>query len=367
MTEPLTRLLHDVGDDVTAPPPPTSAVLERGRHLRRRRTAVLSAGVSVAVVAVLTGALLLPGGGDDRAVDPVAPSGPTFDGVTFAVGDEVYLDGGETVVQIDDRAVKSLYYSSVGVVVRHGNDSASDGGGPQRFTLIRPDGTVSPASVETEETAHGVDPDQPYLAWAEAAGGGVEVVVHDVGTDTEVARVPVEGRFTWSPPPVALEGDTVYVGGRPGEDPAFLAVDWRTGEVTESERTGYFPQLTGERTVEYDREPTVVDVTSGEVLYTADGRDGFLTLSPDGRFVAETGFDERTFENLDATVVDLDTGAGLEMPGSDVGWSEGGQPFVVGGGEVTVCDGTSGDCLTEDVDLGTKRPQVQLGGRTYES
>lgn len=367
MTEPLTRLLHDVGDDVVTPPPPATAVLERGRHLRRRRTAVLSAGVSVAVVAVLTGALLIPGDDGDRAVDPVAPSGPTFDGVTFAVGNEVYLDGGEDVVEIGDRAVKSLYYSSAGVLVRHGNNSFSDGGGPQRFTLIRPDGTVSPVSVETEENAHGVDPDQPYLAWTEAVDGGVEVVVHDVDTDTEVARVPVEGRFTWSPPPVALEGDTVLVGGRPGDDPAFLAVDWRTGDVTESDRTGFFPELTGDRTIEYDRRPTVVDVPSGEVLYTAGSRDAFLALSPDGRYAAEMGFDLRTGEDLGATVVDLDTGGEAEMPGGQVGWSTGGQPFVVEAGEVTVCDGATGDCLTEDVDLGARQPEVQLGGRIYES
>ncbi|WP_299051962.1 hypothetical protein [uncultured Nocardioides sp.] len=367
MTEPLTRLLHRVGEDLDAPPPPATAVLERGRGLRRRRTAVLSAGVSVAVVAVLTGAMLLPGGDTDRAVDPVAPSGPTLDGVTFAVGNQVYLDGGEKVVEIDDRAVKSLYYSSAGVLVRHGNNTASDGGGPQRFTLIRPDGTLSPVSVETEENAHGVDPDQPYLAWTEVVESGVEVVVHDVDTDTEVARLPVQGRFTWSPPPVALDGDTVYVGGRPGNDPALLAVDWRTGEVAESDRTAYFPEPRKERTIEYDGRPAVVDLASGEVLHTASSRDSFLTLSPDGRLVAESGFDERAFEDLDATVVDLDSGAEFGMPGSQVGWSTSGQPFVVGADEVTVCDGTSGDCLTEELDLGRGQPQVQLGGRTYES
>lgn len=381
MTEPLTRLLHDVGDDLQTPPAPATAVLERGRSLRRRRTALLTAGASVAVVAVLTGALLLPGSGADRAVDPVAPSGdPTFAGVTYAVGNEVFLDGGETAVEIDDRAVKSLYYTSAGVLVRHGENSSSDGGGPQRFTLIRPDGTTDPVSVETEENAHGADPTQPYLAWTEVVDGGVEVVVHDVDTDTEVARVPVEGRFTWSPPPVALDGDTVYVGGRSGRDPALLAVDWRTGEVTESALEAYFPEVSAGRAV---TDEGVVDVDGSEVL-PARGQDTFIRLAPDSRLAVVRSFEP----GVGGEVIDLDTGEGLPLPAADGGWSVGNQPFEVVDGVLTVCSPTTGECLERAVDLPAPdvpeqdrctprggcvstavpvEPDIRYGGVLYES
>ena len=63
-------------------------------------------------------------------------------GATFTVGVTAYLDGGAVTATIDDKAVKSSYYTSVGLLVRHGNNNYSDGGGPQRFSLVTPNGTV---------------------------------------------------------------------------------------------------------------------------------------------------------------------------------------------------------------------------------
>ena len=141
MTERLSALLHEELDLLDVPPPAAAAVLARGRSLRRRRRAVVAlAGVSTAAVVGL-GFAVVGGDGGDRAVDPAAPASGA--GPVFSVGAEVYLDGGAIRATVEDTVVKSLYYSSAGVVVRHGENPNSDGGGPQRFSLVAPDGTVS--------------------------------------------------------------------------------------------------------------------------------------------------------------------------------------------------------------------------------
>ncbi|MCW2842879.1 MAG: hypothetical protein JWN22_795 [Nocardioides sp.] len=72
------------------------------------------------------------------------------------------------------------------------------------------------------------------------------------------------GSFTWggwSGPPVALSGDTVYV----GADDVTRTVDWRTGEIGETDTVppGY-PDVAGGRTLEQSgTESRVVDVESG--------------------------------------------------------------------------------------------------------
>ena len=132
-------------------------------------------------------------GGDDSKSDPATPS---ITGPVFSIGTTVYLDGGAQQVQIDDDAIKSLYYTSAGVLVRHGDNNWSDGGGPQRFSLVRPDGTVDPIDVVTEETVHSTDPTQPYLAYAEETDAGIDVVLRDLRDDTEAARVSIPGPFS---------------------------------------------------------------------------------------------------------------------------------------------------------------------------
>ena len=86
-----------------------------------------------------------------------------------------------------------------------------------RFSLVRNDGSVQPLDVTFEEVVPSTDPTQPYLAYAQVTDGTVEVVVLDVTSETEVARVTVPGNLSWGgwrAPPVALDGDHVYVGDR---------------------------------------------------------------------------------------------------------------------------------------------------------
>jgi hypothetical protein len=371
MTERLSTLLHDEASGLDVPAPAAPTVLVRGRSLRRRRR--ITTGVAAAAVVALLGgsvAVALNAAGHDRAEDLQPARTPDL-GAVFSVGTTVYLDSGERRATIDDGAVKSMYYTSVGILVRHGNNPYSDGGGPQRFSLVRPDGTVSRVDVETEETVHSTDPDQPYLAYAEVVDGTVNVVVWDVDTNEEQARVPVPGKFTWGgwpAPPVALSGDTVYVG---FEDVA-RAVDWRTGEITETDTIapGY-PDVSGGRSLDNGHNAlTVQEVASGDVVLEVEAQDVSANLSPDGRYLLVAPY----FGPSPPEVYSVDSGqkVALDKAGRVAnGWTPDDELFGLDKGKLTVCSPTTGECTTSEVDVdgGTGRfaEEIKLGGVTYES
>lgn len=358
MTERLSALLHDEAESLDVPHPAAHDVLTRGRGLRRRRHLVV-VGAAVAVLAVIAGSALAAQMGDDRAEDS-GFAGADADGAVFSIGSTVYLDGGATKATIDDTSIKSLHYTSAGLLVRHGDNPYSDGGGPQRFSLVRPDGSVLPIDVTLEETVHSTEPSQPYLAYAEVTDGTVEVVVRDLSDDTEVARVPVPGDFPWggwAAPPVALSGDRVFV----GSDDVARVVDWRTGEVSETDAIapGY-PEVFGGRASDSSRrEASVVDVTTGETLLSVPVEDyGSLELSPDGRFAKLDT--ERSGKGFD--VYDVAKGEHVSIDGGafDYGWSADGDLFRLDGSALTVCAAGNGECTTADVDL-DKEPSAEEG------
>lgn len=372
MTERLATLLRDEADHLVVPAPPADQVLARGQGLRRRRRIATGAAVVAAVAVVTVGAgYAVAGIGDDggKAVQPAGPS--TGHGAVFTLGTTVFWDGGTESAQIDDQAIKSTYYTSAGLLVRHGENNWSDGGGPQRFSLVTEDGTVQDVSVVTEEVVPGIDPAQPYLAYAVVTDGTVEVVVHDVATDEEVARVAVPDAKKWggwSAPPVALSGDVVYV----GTDDVARTVNWRTGEVATTDVIGPgSPDISGGRAVEQSgKEATVVDVATGEVLLAVEtGRFGYLNLSPDGRFATIDAADGTSVD-----VYDVDAGTHVTVDGQsfDFGWSPDGDLFRVVKRQVVTCDTSSGECTTGDVTIpqeggGVAPDDLRYGNQTYES
>ena len=394
MTERLTRLLHDEADRLEVPPPDAVTSLHRGRRARRRRRAV-GATVAAAVVLVAGGGALginaLTGGGDPDALEPASPLDT---GAVFAEGSTVYLDGGAVRAEIDDRAVKSLYYTSAGVLVRHGDNVNSDGGGPQRFSLVHPDGTVDRIDVTTEETVPGTDPALPYLAWAEVANDEAEVVVRDLRDDTEAARVPLPSADPgggWAAPPVTLAGDTVYADTGDG----LFAVDWRSGEVADLGDEPA-PQGHGRTTTYSNREISVVDAASGRTLLSVPvtGYSYFL-LSPDGRYAQLMIEDADLTGDASFDVYDVDTGGHVTLPGYtyDYGWTATGELFRVDARTVTTCDPGTGVCTDtpHGIDVPPPTPEqevceerrggtvcmteggetwasrLKLGGVTYES
>lgn len=370
MTERLAVLLHEGADSIDVPPMPGRLVPHaRAARRRHRITTTVATVAAVAVVTVGAGFAVSRIGDEPRAVEPAGPS--TGHGAVFTLGTTVYWDGGTKHAQIDDQAIKSSYYTSAGLLIRHGNNNYSDGGGPQRFSLVTEDGTVKPVSVVTEEVVPGIDPSQPYLAYTEVVDGVVNVVVHDVSTDEEVARVPVPDAKEWggwSGPPVALDGDTVYV----GTDDVMRTVDWRTGEIGTNDvvQPGY-PDISGGRAVEMgDKQARVIDVASGETLFSVERSDfGYLQLSPDGRFaVTDTG------DQKSVVVYDVDTGTQVTIDGQafDFSWTPDGDLFKVVKRHVVTCDTGTGECTTGDLTIpqaggGNAPEDLRYANQTYES
>ena len=284
MTERLSALLHDEAAGLEIPPPTAPAVLARGRSMRRRRRAGgrrRGPGRRRRRRVGRPPSPSTPRHRDGRAVEPPGPARATARSSRWAR--TVFYDGGEHRTAIDDKAIKSMYFTSAGLLVRHGNNNYSDGGGPQRFSLVTPDGTERPLSVVTEESVPGVDPRQPYLAYTTVEQGTVHLLVHDVTTDENVADVTVPGDLTWggwSGPPVALAGDTAYI----GTDKVTYAVDWRTGEVaTTSHVPPGYPDVHGGRAVAATRtEVSVLDVATGKTLLDLPrpGGTGYLCCHP---------------------------------------------------------------------------------------
>ncbi|MCW2813278.1 MAG: hypothetical protein JWN84_733, partial [Nocardioides sp.] len=317
---------------------------------RTRRLAGATAVVATLAV-VATGAVLVGGRGDDaRRVDPApAPPAAADLGAVFSIGTEVYLDGAERSVAIADKAIKSFFYTSAGLVVRHGDNSFSDGGGPQRFSLVTVDGDVQPMDLVTEEVYHASDPSRPYLVYAEPEDGVMTAHVLDVRTGEDAVEVPLpdhSGGFA----PIALSGDTLYVGDY--ERDRTFEVDVPTASVARVVDTRYDQVAGGRGAVQQDDGWTVVDVASGEVLLdvTPAGGSAFVRLSPDGRYASVVTEDGRTFDPTSYIVHDLESGTSVELPTPSQlgagGWSNDGESLfsVDGSGTVTSCEAATGVC-----------------------
>ncbi|KAA1425638.1 hypothetical protein [Nocardioides antri] len=346
MTERLRQLLGDEAGVLDVPPPSTDAVLRQGRGLRRRNRLVAgAAGVAAAVVVGGSVVALAGDGGGKAAPDPSSPT--ISDNAVFSYGNQVFYDGPSHRAEIQDNAVKSLFYTSAGVVVRHGDSSASDGGGPQRFSLVSPDGTVERLGLETEETVHASDVDQQYIAYAEAVDGELQAVVYDVAADVEEARVTVGATAeTWFP--VSIDDETLYV--QDGYDNPAYAVDWRSGEVSESDIPSVWNVAAGRVTATVDGESAVVDVATGDVLVSSGS--GSLVLSPDGRYAALAAGEEAQVEpdrEVPTQVFDLESGSDVTVFGTpyDWGWTADGDLFQVEKSQVRTCDTATGECTTE--------------------
>lgn len=372
MTERLSALLHQEADSLDVPTPLVGDVLTAGRRVRRRRR--LTQGVAVVAVGVVVGGTALLVGGESDSPDALvadpAPTGTADVGAVFSVGDTLYLHGGTTSATLPE-VVQAMYPTSAGVVVRTNKDGSSDGGAPFHFALVDNGGAVHDIGLTLGEVVPATDPGEPYLAYAAAQGASTQVVVVDVTSGDEVARVDVPDEFSWAgweAPPVALAGDVVYV----GMDKEALTVNWRTGESSASDVVpgGSIPVVSGGHVVVQHGESkpvSVVDATTGATLLDVRaGAYGYVTLSPDGRFAKvvdqekEQGFELYTVE----------TGASVPIHGApwDYGWTSDGELFSVSSQGVDVCSPTTGECSGSPLPAGVSVDgDLRVMGLMYES
>jgi hypothetical protein len=374
MTERLSTLLHDEAHDLPIPAAPGDAILSRGRTKVRRRRIGAVAGVAAVAslgVALTTGPDLRPAPGPaDGAADP--------SGWAVSTGSTVHLGNGATAKL--PAKIKSIYYTSAGTVVRTGRRSSTDAP-DSAYALVTDDGAVHSLGLQLGDRAPSTDPTLPYLAYAEPRGEGHDgwnVVLRDVDTGDVAASVAVDGAFTWggwNAPPVALDGDHVYV----ALDEATLDVDWRTGQVSPAPHMlgSFFPDVDGGRTVLVDdraNTSTVVDVATGRTLMQTSQDQGQLMLSPDGRFALVVGMAECdedgtcTMEDPETEVLDVATGARiatLHLDSRDFGWTPDDRVLTTEGGAVETCSPRTGACEPTGTRLGDG--SIKVGGALYES
>lgn len=372
MTERLTQLMHDEVDALSIPIPEAATATARGRRARARRR-LLSGGAAMTTVALLVGVALIAADDTDgpsagRGIDPAAAAYRA--GGAFATGSTIHLPGALDVTV--EEQVKALYYTSAGVLARTGRTPWTDDPGPSHYTLVRPDGELATLDLDLGDRVPATDPEQPVLTYAEPAGAADQwdVVVLDVDSDTEVARVRVEGSFTWGgweAPPVELDGDLVYV----GLDDATIVVDWRAGTVAPTELPGsQAPSVAGGHVVETaGEEVRVIDLATGQTIYaTPDQGFPYVTLSPDGRYAKVVHQDE--MEDTTFEIVDLADGAATRVEGAawDFGWTPAGNLVRVDltAGTVTTCDPVGTECSDSPIS-GATRGELKLAGLAYES
>lgn len=410
MTDRLAQLLRDEADGLDIPHPRLDAILLDGRRERRRRLTAPVIG-SVAAAAVVGAVLVVPGlvsgdGSGDGSVTVHDRSGAIFSGATaraaraayarggaFAAGSKVYFGNSDAyAVQIDDPAVKSVYYTSAGVLVRHGKDYAMDDASRDGYSLVATNGSVTGLDLDIGDVSPSTDATQPYFAYARPAQGDAdwEVILLDLHDGSVAATVPVDGDFSWGgwdAPPVALEGDRVYI----ALDDAMQAVDWRTGETTTTPLpSSTYPDIDADRYLSIDDGVTadgmeldatirVRDALSGETLLDLpDVGDRFASLSPDGEHLMVLpylmiGDDGQAQRMTDAVLYTVDTGERMDLPPSEIGaygWTPDGLVFSVTEDSVTLCDADAADCSTTPLDLdlaGGELATLRLGGMINES
>lgn len=376
MTERLAQLMHDEVTDLDTPPPDPAAVLSRGRRLQRRQrlTTGAAALAVTAVVATTAGLVGIGGIGGDSGAREVGPAGPGASETTapaYGVGSRIHL--GDEVAQVPD-TVHSLHYTSAGVLVRsNANGGASDGSGPESLTLVRYDGSTVDLGTIPEGVGPATDPSEDVYVLAEARGDGFVAVVRaaETGEVTQEVPLPDLPPSYWEVPPLALDGDTLYVGYKRES----VAVDLATGEASPAAGLdGGLPDVSGGRTVFNSiaaEEVTVLDARTGEELLSVPVL-GSGSLSPDGEYLqllspgsAMLGPSTSPFE-----VYDVDSGSSvtIDQPAEGWGWTAGGELFRVSGDTLTTCDPGSGACEESPLaePLG-KNADVRLGGQLYES
>lgn len=377
MTERLSALLNREAESLEVPPPHTPDLLRASRRLvRRRRGLHAAAGLTVAAGLVAGGVAALDLRDPGRASDLAPASAAQLDGWAVASGSTVLLGNGREVTV--PGKVKSLYYTSEGVLVRSGADATTDAP-DSTYALVDDNGDTTDFSLELGDRVPGTDPGQPFLVYADATGRPDvwDLVVRDVRTGEVTRTIEIEGAFTWGgwvAPPVALSGSHVYV----GMDESTLDVDLTTGSVSEALNlpASTMPTVTGGREVVEDRGnrgSSVVDVATGAVLVREEDPDHFLSLAPGGRHAISVSWrtcntdEECSFDEPLAEVFDLAAGTSRQIDVSEAsyGWTPDGDLLRVDGDSVDVCDPSTDECFSTPVEVDGR--DLRLGGNSYEA
>ncbi|WP_027861923.1 hypothetical protein [Marmoricola sp. URHB0036] len=381
MTERLSTLLATEADAVDVPEARPDLIIRRARsfRLRRRATRGVVGVAAAAIVAAGVGLVHLDDSGTVASAQArfenaaAVPAYGTYG--AFAAGSTIYI--GNHKVHFEEK-IKSIYYTSEGVLIRMGKRSYLDEPGPSQYTLIHPDGTTRQIDLRMGDRVPATDPQSPDIAYLEPTGSRWSFVVVDLRTGREVARKVVDGRFTWGgweAPPASMSGTRVW-----GLfDEGWREFDWSTGKtrLVPGTRGAVFEAAHGRYLSTGDNGPslTVADFATGATVRTTPsrGEETFATFSPDGRFLRISGYlaynekGELAIKPAPSEFLDLQTGQTTELPGQVYGWTPDGHTLSVDAKKdrITVCDPQDGSCDRIDLEIGDGA--VKLGGASYES
>lgn len=372
MTEQLKELLHQQATRVEVPALDAGALVRRGRSVRRRRRTVTGLAV-LATVAVVGAGGFLTQQARHGSTEPVPYSATTYDELgAFAVDSELYVAGEHIPF---DEAVKSFSYTANGVVVRSGTSPWTDDGDVDHYTLVSPDGSRVEVDLTTHDRVVATEPDSTHLAYAAPHGDRWDVVVIDLMTGNELSRTTIDGRFTWGgweAPPVALDGDRVWV----HLDGGWTEVDWRTGASRAVPGTERVYEVANGRYAVQGRDGswTIRSMETGDqVARLALPKGWYGMFSPDGAKMKFFDQDDGAPGSEGGTppfVYDIDTGEHTAIPGKawDFGWTPNGDLLTIDRGTVETCPLPGGQCFPTGLSV-EMRPNstVKLGGNSYES
>lgn len=366
MTDRLSLLLHHEAEALDVPPAATRAILTRGRGLRRRRRWIQGAAVATVTAVVVAGGVT--GAHRFRAddtIDPARAAEAFASEGAFAVGRHLYV--GDQVIGWEE-PIKALYYTSAGVVVRSG-ESSDTNDGASRYTLVTPTGERSTVHVSMGNRIAGFEPDSTRFAYATQDDGHLDVVVHDVEADEELARItvldhPVDAG--WEAPKVSIDGDVVWVQTYPA---GWIEVNWRTGDTREVPDTAdTFELQNGRYAVQRGNVWEIRSMADQSAVGEVRMLQGWYAFfSPDGTFMRSFPNDTQNTDPLpDSYVHDIAGGTRFNHAdsGYNLGWTPDGHLMVRSGDTVRVCEPMSDACSVRAFDdTGT----VRLGGAPYET
>jgi hypothetical protein len=354
-------------------------------RIRRPRTLLRVAVAAAALAVVATGvSLTLEGGRPASAAQQrfvgaaPAPAYETYG--AFSSGSTVYI--GNHQVTFDEK-IKSLYYTSEGVLVRTGRVAYLDDSGASHYELIRPDGSHTGIDLRMGDRVVATDPQSPNVAYLEPTGDRWSFVVIDLVTGSEVARKTVGGAFTWGgweAPPVTMAGTRVW-----GLfDAGWVEYDWKTDATRTIPGTeGASLDAAHGRFALYNdvdrRDWEIKDFLTSDTVRTIPSRDirNGGSFSPDGRFVRLSGswgaYDGDSGKLVErpgpSRFLSIATGEIVSIPGRHFyGWTPGGNTLSVDAknDRLTVCSPSTGKCDRIDLPI-SGNGKVKLGGTSYES
>lgn len=310
-------------------------------------------------IAALAAGLLLPLAACSQDKAPLEPVSLGAE-IVYTSGSSIHFATTGEVVEVE-RDILFTHYSAAGILAE------VEPTNPRRYAdlvLVRKDGTVTDVAVPAQ-ASFATDPESRHFAWTDPEKDPGTVVVVDLLTGEEQARVTVPGRRILQGQ-VSLEGDVVWL--HDGDFSGAFRIDWRTGDVEKVE-LGYPPsQVHGQVAVTRGGSeglleaglgrPGVIDLQTGRLIV----RGNRWQLSPAGNAVgreqaryADGGIPVSGHLVIHRVPKGRTTRFPLTYDGrveTDWGWTaDGTQVLWFEGSTLHACEIATRDCTTTETDV----------------